>query len=334
MTHCTTNSKKNGSLLLLLLLPLLTMAQTASPQDSSAWKFNLSQGLDLGQFLIINPRPGSGVNFINLGGNLGLSAQLTTPKYFWNNNANWQFGIQKVGSGTLPNGEPLPFSKSVDLLSLKSVAGKQLNGSRLFLSAYFSFLSQATPTYPGNYLKDVTPDNSGSPIARFFSPARLELAAALAYQSADKKLTLLFTPSAFKSVMVRDDAIAALGIHGNPVDRVNGIVVGFDNNDHQLGALLNLTYANAFIGDRLKFNSNLTLYSNYLNHPERVDVEWNGELGLQLFKNLLLSLKMNLFYDYDMLVYKTDSDKPFSEWETGRGVSFTEQLSLKYNFSF
>ncbi len=325
-------------LLLFLSLAIASGAQE-TPADTtdkvSPWAFTYAQGIDLGQLLVINPRPGSGSNFINLGGNTTLQSKYDAASLFWNNTVSWQIGIQRVGAGTLPFGGSLPFSKSMDLLGYNTVIGRKMApGTRYYFSGYFTFLSQAIPTYPGNFLKDVTEDGSGYPISRFLSPARLEVAPSVSFKSNDKKFTALYTPIAYKAIIVHDDRIAALGIHGNPVVRVDGQVVSYERTDNQLGSLLNLTFTDTYREKQFKLTSSLTLYANYLNHPERVDVEWNAEFAARLVRNLSVSVKTNLFYDYDILVFKTDAGKPFNEWETGRGVSFSEQVSAKYSLNF
>ena len=304
-------------------------------KDTTYWKKSFSQGLNAMQSAIINPRIGSGVNIINIGGDIGLSAVYDSGDLFWFNAANWQFGVQKIGAGTLPGGGRIPFTKSMDLLSINSTLGHRFkSGSNFYYGGYVSFLSQGVPTYQGNLLADNTPNKSGVLFSKFLSPARIEVAPAVAYLAKNKKVTILYSPLAFKSIIVLDDSIAALGVHGNQIEIVNNQIVSYGNSDDQLGSLLRGYYRDAFLKGKINLNTDLTLYSNYLNHPERVDVEWNMDIGIMLFKKVQIALKTSLFYDYDVQVQKSDYNLPANQWELGRGISFTEQILLRYKLNF
>jgi hypothetical protein len=327
-----------STLFLIILIFFTTNAiaqENTTPKDTTYWESSFSQGLNIMQLAIINPRVGNGVSMLNLGGDIGLSAIYDSDKVYWSNQFNWQFGVQRIGAGTLPNGVTVPFSKSLDLLSLSSTLGFPFKpkGS-LYYGAYLSFLSQGLPTFQGNLLTDNTPGNSGVMFSKLFSPIRIGAAPTISYFSKNKKVSFAFSPISYKSIIVANDSIAALGIHGNPAERVNGQVVSYENADNQLGSFLQVNYMDAYLKNKVTLMTSVSLYSNYLHNPEKIDVEWNADIGVKLFKKIQIALKLNLFYDYDVLVLKSDSNKPFNEWELGRAVSFTEQLLIRYRVVF
>ena len=84
----------------------------------------------------------------------------------------------------------------------------------------------------------------------------------------------------------------------------------------------------------MALTSNLALYSNYLNRPENLDVDWNNEVAIQIFKGLQASLTVNVFYDHDVFVQVTDFDAPGGVSGLGRRVNLTQQFLLKYNIVF
>ena len=119
--------------------------------------------------------------------------------------------------------------------------------------------------------------------------------------------------------------------------------VFYAKNTFQLGATLKATYKNKFLKDkdgkaRIGFSSSLTLFSDYLRNPQFIDVEWITTTDFFIFKGLSISLGTNLFYDHDILVQiNEDGDAntgPNGLESTGRRVSFTETLLIKYNFLF
>ncbi len=323
------------SISLLLSANVIAQEKATTPKDTTYWQYEFSHGLNIMQLAMINPRIGNGVDMLNFGGDIGFNFSYDSEKIYWTNNINWQFGVQRIGSGTLPGGGSIPWTKSLDLLTYNSTLGVPFkpNGT-FYYGGYIFFLSQGTPTYEGNLLVDNTTDNSGTIISKLFSPARLQVAPAISYFSKDKKIQFSYSPISYQSIMVFDDAIAALGVHGNPVERVNGAVVSFENVDNQLGSFLLFGYNDAYANNKLTLRTNITLYSNYLNDPERVDVNWNADIGATIFKKIQIALKLNLFYDYDTDVLISDSSIPFTDWELGKKVSFTQQLILRYRVTF
>jgi hypothetical protein len=137
-------------------------------------------------------------------------------------------------------------------------------------------------------------------------------------------------------IIVADDAIAALGVHGNPVTKdAGGNVVSFENADVQLGSQLRIAYRNKFIEDRLAFTSTIQLYSNYVREPQNIDLQfWNNEVAMEIFKNFQAALTLNMYYDHDVLVQITDFDAPNGVNGLGRRLSLTQQLLLKYAIVF
>ena len=323
--------------------------EAKTPEEEDGWEVIFGVGADLAQLLQINPRVGAGENRLGLGTAVSLTANYKKKRLAWDNIASWNFAVQKLGAGPLPTGADNPFQKSIDELKFASKLGYQTSEeSKWFYAVDLNFLSQVTPTYigpdsfPGNYLTDVT-DSGLNPSANFFSPAILNFSIGMDFKPTNN-FSLFLSPIGYKAIIVADDDIAALGdldkgvsLHGNewnsPTD--------FKNARHHLGAFVKAIYANKYFEDKMAFKTVLNLYSNYLDHPERVDVEWTTETAYNLFKGLQLVLTTNLFYDYDVLVQDTDWD------EVGgvaldadgapvlkRGVNFTQQLLIKYNIVF
>jgi hypothetical protein len=268
------------------------------------------------------------------------SRSIKKKRLSWNNQFSWQFGIQRLGSGPLASGEDIPFQKAIDELRLSSKLGLQTsNSSKLFYAADFGFLSQLTPTfkgteeYPGNFLSDISGVNT-TPLAWFFSPATITLSLGIDYQPIDN-LSLYYSPVGGKFIIVANDSIAALGVHGNPVTKdANGNITAFENVFAQLGSLLKINYTDKYANNKITLVSNLALYSNYLNNPQNFDVDWTNEFGYTIIKGLQLALTLNIFYDDDVLVQITDWDAVGGVSGLGKRVSITQQMLIKYNLTF
>ncbi len=328
-------------LFILALLPLQLVAQEeAAPK--LGWERGAGIGLDFAQLLQINPKQGAGQNRMGFGSATTYFANYKGKRNSWDNQAAWQFGMQRLGSGIIAQGTgdaKIPFQKSLDELRLNSKYGQSIKeGGKLYYASLFNFLSQVTPTYqgndafPGNFVSDVF--NEGRLLSKLFAPATLQFSIGLDYKPNDK-FSIYYSPIGAKFIIVGDDRVAALGVHGNPVVRdANGVVTSFDKVDSQLGSTLKAGYANSFNDGKVSFTSNLLLFSNYLNNPENIDVDWNNALGYELFKNFQVQLLLNVFYDDDMLMQITDYNAPGGVSGLGKRVSLTQQILLTYAKTF
>lgn len=355
----------------ILLIALLGgfFASSASAQQDSvkAWTYGGGLGFDFSQLLLINPKVGAGENRLGFGGQASFFVKYQKGRASWNNLLLLNFGVQKLGRAF-----SRPFQKSIDELRFTSAfAYAMTDKSPLSYAFDLAFLTQITPTYQGNYLSYKQGLSTIThPMAQFLSPATLQVSPGIAYKPSKGALTglsVLISPASFKMIAVGNDSIAMLGntartasLHGNPFGmaaspeefKKNWLVapagMTYDSAYYaktylMFGASIKATYARKFLKDkkgkeRIAFATSLTLFSNYLRQPQNIDVEWITTTDFYIFKGLSISLTTNLFYDYDVLV-QIDKDKDINTGvngyeETGRRVSFTEMLLIKYNFLF
>jgi hypothetical protein len=317
-------------------------AQDASAPKDSSWTTGAGIGLDISQLFQLNPKQGAGQNRLGFGGAINVFAKYKKERLAWDNVGSWQFGVQRLGAGVLSQGTEtaeIPFQKAIDELRLGSKLGYQSSEtSKWFYAADFTFLSQLTSTYPGteeypgNFLTSL--DDGITRNSALFAPATITLSLGMDYKPNDN-LSLYLSPLGAKFIIVSDDDIAALGVHGNPVERdADGNITSFENVDSQLGAVLRANFADKFYNDRLAFTSGLTLYSNYLRNPQNIDVDWTNEFAIEIFKGLQLAVTVNVFYDDDVRVQITDYDAVGGVSGLGKRVSLTQQLLIKYNLIF
>ncbi len=328
------------SFLLLISASLCAQEEAAAEEEEKGWDTGAGMGLDFAQLFQLNPRQGAGQNRLGFGGAVNFFANYKKDRLAWDNLTSWQFGLQRLGAGVVMQGavKKIPFQKSIDELRLNSKFGyKTSEDSRFFYAANFSYLSQVVPTYTdpgfaGNFPNELS--DTSSLLSKFFSPATMTISAGMDYKPTDK-ISIYYSPLAGKFIIVSDDAIAATGVHGNPVDRdAQGNIIAFDNTFAQMGSLLRLNYADNFMDEKLTFSSALLLYSNYLQNPQNIDVDWTNELAVTIIKNLQLSATLNIFYDDDVRVQITDYNAPNGVSGLGKRVSLTQQLLLKYNVVF
>ena len=307
---------------------LYSQTDTTTPADTitkdTFWKIGGDLGLNFNQILLINPRIGSGDDRIAFGGLINFYANYKKNKTIWDNAAKFQYAVQRIGKNEAGN----PFEKTIDYLRLVSKYGRQAFNEKSFWAVDGIFESQISRTYPGNFLSP--PEDGVQPISKFMSPATILLSLGLEYKPT-ANLSFFISPASFKTILVLDDSIAQLGVHGNePIDR-NDLSKGYKNSFNQFGGLLKGIYNNKFAKDRILLSTELNLYSNYLFEPQNIDVYWNFDLGIVILKGLSINLVTNLFYDHDIFI---PDDRNNPEAGGGPRTTFTEALVIKYNYVF
>ncbi len=332
------------------------------------WANEISLGVDAVSNLLINPAVGAGESRLGFTGSAELDLRYREGLFSWNTLLSISHGIQKNGTGltevvvhdTSPNEAELmeedledtlnvkvPFQKNIDNIWLNSRASLRTSYfSQFYYTADLSFTSQLTPSYEDNYLSDIT--RAGYSVSKFLAPATLQLATGMEYRPNDF-LSFFLTPASVKFMLVLDDNIAddlardrddnVLGtIHGNPytdtgmMDMEGNPIYIFKNTDIQFGATFRVTYQNE-INKNIALNSNLLLFSNYLEQPYNIDINWRNEISITIFKDLKFSLLSFLTYDHDIFVQRTDNTRLDGINGFGRNISYTQQFLLKYTLT-
>ncbi len=300
------------------------------------WRFGGSLGFDLSGLGIINPRVGAGTNRLALGGLGTFSADRISARSFWKNQISLQLALQQQGR-TSPT-QPQGFQKNLDILRLTSTYGRQLGGSKWFISADLLAQTQLLRTYQSNFLRateiDGRPDRV---VANFFSPLIGQLSPGITYKP-NSHLSLQYSPVAVRFIYVADDSLALLDIHGNEVTKdAQGNIREYKNYFLGLGSELVGRYNNKYFNDRLSVNSSLRLFSNYLQEPQNIVVLFTNNIGIQLFKGLSLDLLGELFYDHNLKMI-LDANKNGIYGDPGDRFAPATQLTgafmLKYSAIF
>lgn len=180
-------------------------------------------------------------------------------------------------------------------------------GKNYYLSTGFQFLSQFMPGY--NY--DATPNPTKSDkISDFLSPAYINVGIGISYNP-QENFQIIFRPINGKFTIVTDPELQKEGNFG--LDRDGQSLRS------ELGAMLNVQYRINVFKD-IVFTNNLNLFTNYLYHPERVDISYRGVLNMVFNKFISTNVSLDLLYDHDQV------QKLQMKQTLGVGIS--------YNFGF
>lgn len=291
--------------------------EAAPPPPDKAWTTGGNIGLDFSQLAMINPPIGGGENRLGIGGLTSLFAKYAKNKTVWATDGNLHVAVQRIGS------KDKPFTKNLDILRINSKYGRILS-PKMNASFVGTFESLLLNTYSDLTLTQ-SPTNTLK--AKFLSPATILLAPGFDYKH-DDHLSVFLTPAAYKTIIVLDDDIAKLGVHGNPFVSPTD----YKNVKHEFGGHVKAMYKNVFV-KKLAYTGELNLFYDYLskNHGvEFIDVVWLNNFGLEIIKGLTLNLIVDARWDRDIASVLSegtpDGLTEFRKWK------ITQAFAVKYNF--
>ena len=283
---------------ILLLLPLASIAQDAV-QDS-LWKTSTTTTLNFSQVSLTNWAAG-GESSMSALFMVNYAANYKKDKLSWDNTFDLRYGFLKQ------NGDDL--RKSDDLIDISSKLGIEAGGNWNY-SALLNFKSQFATGY------EYDDDDSRTEISKFMAPGYLTGALGMDYKT--DKLTVLLAPVSGKLTFVTDDELSDDGAYG------------VDAGDHlraELGGSVKVGYKDEVVKN-VTFDSTLGLFTNYLDKPQNVDVDWKVQINMKVNKFLSANLITHMIYDDDVKI--TDSDTGIS----GSRLQFMESFGVGLTFKF
>ena len=289
------------NLCLSLIFALLYLGISAQEdRDSSAWNISGQVSLNFSQVSFSHWMSG-GENSVSGVGLLDVSANYKKDKVHWDNSLKAGYGLMKEGEEE--------FIKNEDRLDLSSKLGIETGNEHLLFSSLLNFKTQFANGY--NY------PNTADKISGAFSPAYITVAAGLDYQPSEI-FSLFFTPLSGKFTFIADEALSNEGVFGVDPGKSGRAEVGATvKSELKTPVVKNVHLSTA-----------LMLFSNYLNQPENVDVNWDVTLNMKINEFLSANLLTNLIYDHDILIPLDD------QGTTGRRVQLKQLFGVGLSYSF
>ncbi len=289
----------------------MTFAIVSFAQDTlpDGWHHKGNFGLNFGQSSYTNWAAG-GQNTINGQGIFNYAIHYKHGNFKWDNTMNTSLGYSYFDF----KHKPVKTDDKIEFTSLAALKATE----HLNYGAELAFRSQFA--YGFDYSKDST-----QYISKFLAPAYISLGLGVEWVPC-KHFSLYFSPVTGRVTIVNDDYLASIGAFGvNNLDKNDTIVhTNYDKVRYEFGAraVANFNYP---IVKNVDFNSKLELFSNYLNHPERIDVDWQNMLVLKVNDWLNCNLATHLIYDYDIPFYDEANVKI-----EGSKVQFKEVLAVGF----
>jgi hypothetical protein len=213
---------------------------------------------------------------------------------------NLGYGLLKEGSNQLV--------KSEDKMEFSSKLGyKMADESDWLYSGLFNFRSQFANGYK-------YPDTDNK-ISALFSPAYISLALGADYKPSDY-FSLFVSPLGSKFTIVADDDLSAEGAFGvKPGEKFRA----------EMGATLKSELKFPIV-ENVDVHTVLGLFSNYLDRPENIDINWDFRVNMKINEFLSANFITNMIYDHDILVPIDDAGNKGHrvQWKQlfGAGLSF------------
>lgn len=307
---------KKSFLLFSLLLPvLLSNAQvtdtekqlkTQTVDSVEGWKSGGMINLNLSQTSLTNWAAG-GQSSIAVNGLLNLHNQYKKGNELWENFLDLAYGSMKQGKQS--------WWKSDDKIVFTSKYGHKM-AENLYLAGLIDFRSQFSKGY--NY------PNDSVIISKFMAPGYLLGALGIEYRPGEN-FSLFIAPITGKFTFVLDDALSDSGAFG--VDRGEKVYSEF-------GGYVRI-FAKKDIMENISFQTNLDLFSNYMNNPGNLDVNWEVLLSLKVNKFISATISTHMIYDDDIKIEEDKNDNGIIEGgEKGPRLQFKEVLAIGIAYKF
>ncbi|UQD55519.1 DUF3078 domain-containing protein [Flavobacterium sp. K5-23] len=206
----------------------------------------------------------------NIAGNFGLNYDFNYMKgdVVWDNKFILAYGQTKIKNAG-------KWAKTDDRLELNSLWGKKAKG-QWYYSIFFNFKTQM----------DVGYSKDGERLSHFFSPSYTQFGPGMLWKK-NSRLSLNVSPATAKLILVHE--------HFTDLKSSFGVLQG-DSSRFEFGASLSAYYKFSIMAN-VSIENRLNLYSNYLDKPENVDVDYQMNVLMKINNYLSATLALQVIYD-------------------------------------
>ena len=299
--------KKLLLLTALFIAPIVMFAQDAEEAEApkEGWTRGGNVSLLFNQAAFNHEWTGGGAS--NIAGNLAISYDMNYKKgkISWDNKLLADYGLTKLKDDDFTR-------KTNDRLELNSLIGKQIKESLWYYSAFLNFKTQMDSGY--EEVDEEVLDGSGAPVVingvtllettqvkttHFFSPAYIQAGPGLLWKKSDN-LKVNIAPATSKFILVHDE-FTNVGTTQAAIDAFNaaGGYFGVEANDtsrFEFGASIG-AYAKFNLMENISFENILNLYSNYLEDPQNVDIDYMANVVMTVNKWITANIAFQAIYD-------------------------------------
>ncbi len=287
------------------------------PDSLLGWKKSGLFGLNFSQSTFNNWAAG-GQNSIAISSLFNITFSYRSQKSSWDNFFALGYGMQQQGK----SGKPI---KTDDKIEFTSKYGKSAF-KNFFYAALVNFKSQMDAGY--NY------PNDSVRISDFLAPGYITTALGMDYKKGDK-LSVFIAPVTGRITLVNSPALADAGAYGvEPAtyDSLGKIITHGKRSKMEFGGYIRI-YLKKDIMKNVNLQSKMDLFSNYLKHPENVDISWETLISMKVNKYISATLSTHLIYDDDVIITQDKNNDGVLDIN-GPRIQFKEILAIGFSYKF
>jgi len=190
--------------------------------------------------------------------------------------------------------------KSDDRLLYTAKLGQQISPKWFYTTSLLA-RTQFTPGYKYSSTDTIR-------ISDFLAPAYLYVSAGLDYRP-NNSFSLVFSPVMGKATYVNSGnmtVLATAGMVTTEKDETGAEIKIPHRSRYEFGGGALLSFKGNLFKDMVSYNSQIELFSNYVQKPENVDVLWTFQAKILLYKNITGDFRLDLKYDDDQKTVKDD----------------------------
>ena len=292
----------------ILVKPIITETAKVIKKEADTTKWNWKRGglinFSLAQGSLSNWAAG-GDNF-----SLTVSSYLNYFLYYqknrisWDNNIDVNLGyVQTTSLGSRKNDDRYDFTSKYEY--------KMDTLGKWYLSTLYDFRSQFFNGYTYT-------NNVGTFSSAFLSPAYALLSLGFDYKP-NHKLSVFLSPLTARLVIVQDEILAQQGAYG--VDTGKHVKT-------ELGAFTTINYKNDF-DKSVTYKGRLDLFSNYLDHPQNINVFMTNQLAFKINKYFSATYSLDFIYDDNVRIFGPLGKSAALQTKSLIGIGFLKKLEVK-----
>lgn len=296
----------------LFMLLISGLASFSQEDTTKNWTINGKASLNFSQSYFSNWSAGGESSLATIG-LYTMEANYKKAKQNWSNWIDMSLGYNIIGGN-----DPM---KTDDKIEIISNYGYELK-HHLYFSTVMTFKTQFTKGY--DYTKDST-----NHISAFMAPAHIDLGPGIMYKP-NEIFMLNLSPATGRLLVVNDQPLAdagAFGLEPAETDSLGNIITHAKKVKAEFGAKLLMTLAYE-VFKNVKLGTKLELFSDYLDEPQNIDINWQVLLEMKVNGWLNVNITTEMLYDND-IIFKDANDLPI-----GPRTQFKQMLMVGIGLTF
>lgn len=275
----------------LFAFPFLAVAQDEEPEPpKDGWTKSGNATLLFNQAAFNAEWTGGGTSNYAANGALTYDANYRKGKLTWDNRLIAEYGITKTKDQEFTR-------KTNDRLELNSIVGRQIKETNWFYSWFMNFKTQFSNGY--EYAEDeLTGEETRTVTTKFLSPGYFQTGPGFLWKKSDN-LKVNLSPATIRLIFVDDSFTTFPDPEAAAAFNEAGGYFGVEANEtvrYEFGASLN-GYAKFDIMKNVTAENILTLYSNYIEDPQNIDVDYTLNLLLKVNEWITTNFTFQAIYD-------------------------------------